>query len=294
MRVLIIGGTLFIGKHLAAALQAAGHEISVLHRGDSSRLSPGIRSLQADRNDPDAVARALSGQRFEVVFDNVYDWQRGTTADQVAATARACDSDALERYVFMSSVGAFVPGLDLSDDAPLVPDDCPELYPRNKAMSERALFAMSGFPAVTLRPPFVYGPENPFNREQFFWDRLSRGLPLEIPEDGSRLMQFVYVKDIVWAALRILERPAAVGRAFNLGNAEAISQVDAVRAIARATHAEPEMIFKPRGQAEFAEYFDLPPITMRIDAARQVLGFEPTSFAAGLQETYDWWRSRRS
>ena len=69
----------------------------------------------------------------------------------------------------------------------------------------------SGLPVVTLRPPFVYGPENPFYREQYFWDRLRLGRPIIIPGDGRRLMQFVYVKDLVSACLSAMETPGIAG-----------------------------------------------------------------------------------
>ena len=55
---------------------------------------------------------------------------------------------------------------------------------------------------VTLRPPFIYGSGNPYYREAFFWDRLRAGRPLILPSDGHRLMQFVYVKDLVGFALK--------------------------------------------------------------------------------------------
>ena len=131
----------------------------------------------ADRNDPGALQAALRGQNFEVVFDNVYDWERGTTAAQVEATAQGVSGDRLHRYIFMSSVAAYGDGLNHHEGDALAPDDHPEPYVRNKAMSERALFRMhqrNGFPVVTLRPPFMYGPENPFYREAFFWDRIAR------------------------------------------------------------------------------------------------------------------------
>jgi nucleoside-diphosphate-sugar epimerase len=65
----------------------------------------------------------------------------------------------------------------------------------------------TGLPLVTFRPPFVYGPGNPFYREQFFWDRLRAGRPLIIPGDGYRLMQFVYVNDLVEALIRAMSEP---------------------------------------------------------------------------------------
>ena len=180
MRILILGGTLFIGRRLATRLVDSGHDVTILHRSASTKPPQGTAALIADRNDAASVRRALAGRQFEAVFDNVYDWERGTTGEQVAATAQACAGDALSRYVFMSSVAAYGQGLHHSEDDPLAPPDDPDPYVRNKADSERALFEMharDGFPAVTLRPPFVYGPENPFYREAFFWDRLRDDRP---------------------------------------------------------------------------------------------------------------------
>jgi len=65
-----------------------------------------VENMMADRNDAASLREALSGRRFEVVFDNVYDWERGTTAAQVEATVRACGGDRLNRYIFLSSVAA--------------------------------------------------------------------------------------------------------------------------------------------------------------------------------------------
>src|SRR5438309_1962247 len=132
MRVLVIGGTLFIGRLLAEELLRAGHRVSVLHRNAKAQLPDTVESIIADRNDPEAVRAALAGKRFDAVFDNVYDWQRGTTAEQIEAAARACANDGLERYVFMSSVAAFPLGLDHPDNDPLVLRDDPNSYARNK------------------------------------------------------------------------------------------------------------------------------------------------------------------
>ena len=109
----------------------------------------------------------------------------------------------LQRYIYMSSVAAYGDGLNHHEGDALAPDNHPDPYVRNKAMSERALFRMhqrNGLPVVTLRPPFVYGPENPYYREAFFWDRIRDNRPDHHPGDGRRLMQFVYVKDLISAA----------------------------------------------------------------------------------------------
>src|SRR5215813_7329486 len=236
MNCLVIGGTQFIGRLMVAELLKQGHAVTVLHRKPKHNLGRRVKNIMADRNDPKAMKAALAGSSFEVVFDNVYDWEHGTTAAHVEGTVRALNGP-LQRYIFMSSVAAYGDGLNHHEGDALAPDDAPDLYSRNKAMSERALFRLHqriGLPVVTLRPPYVYGPGNPFYREAFFWDRLRAGRPIILPGDGRRLMQFVYIKDLIKACLRAMDCPAAIGHAFNIANARPLSQAEVVEAIAKA------------------------------------------------------------
>jgi len=304
MKSLVIGGTLFIGRTLVSELLKRGHEVWVLHRRREHNLGKKVGNITADRNDAEAVRQALANQKFELVFDNAYDWERGTTAFHVEAMARAA-GDKLHRYVFMSSVAAYGDGLNHHEGDALAPDDHPDSYVRNKAMSERALFRLrqrNGLPVSTLRPPFIYGHGNPFYREAFFWDRMRDGRPIVIPGDGRRLMQFVYIKDLVEACLRVVEEPAAVGHAFNIANPRPITQSEAVQFFADAAGKKPnitrvarERIVHTGGQVMagprlyFGQYFDVPPITMVVTKAQRVLHSRPTDFLTGLKETYRWY-----
>jgi 2'-hydroxyisoflavone reductase len=303
MKVLVIGGTLFIGRRLVAELVKAEHSVAILHRRSKHKFSKRVENLVADRNDAAAVRRAIGERRFDVVYDNVYDWERGTTAEQVEATAHAMGNH-LKRYIFLSSVAAYGDGLNHYESDPLAPDNHSEQYVRNKAMTERALLRLhrrSGFPVVTLRPPFVYGPENPFYREAFFWDRMRAGRPIIVPGDGTRLMQFIHVKDLVQALIRAMEVDEAVGEAFNAANPKALTQVEAVREMARAAGKKPELVRVPReriaaagGSAMtdpmyFGEYLDVAPITENVSKLQRVLGVKPVSFETGLRETYRWY-----
>ena len=110
MKVLVIGGTLFIGKLLVEELLKGGHTVAILHRKSKHDFGKRVENITADRNDAQAIRGALSGRRFEAVFDNVYDWERGTTAEQVEATVRAA-GDRLTRYMFLSSVAPYGDGL---------------------------------------------------------------------------------------------------------------------------------------------------------------------------------------
>ena len=300
-RVLVIGGTQFIGKLLVTELVRAGHEVSILHRRPEHPFGKRVHSLQADRNNAESIRQAIGTLRFDAVFDNAYDWERGTTGPQVESTAQIFEGK-IGRYVFMSSVSAYGDGLNHHEGDALAPDDHPNPYVRNKAMSERALFRMyqrSGFPVVTLRPPFVYGPENPFYREAFFWDRFRAHRPVILPSDGHRLMQFVYVQDLVDLSLKVLELRNVIGHAFNTANPKAITQLELVTELARTAGVkDPEIVSVPRerihqagGQVSgqrlyFGSQYDLPAITEIITKAQRMLAFKPTEFVTGLKTEY--------
>ena len=303
LRTLVIGGTQFMGREIALRLAARGHDVTVLHRRGSHDLGGGIHNLQADRSDLRTLTRLLADHRFEAVFDLAYDWQKGTTADQVEAAARAC-GDELQRYVFMSSVAVYGSGTDRRESDPLAPDNHPNPYVMHKASTERALFRMhaaSGFPVTTIRPPFVHGPRQPFYREQFFWDRLLDGRAIVLPEDGETPMHWAYSIDVAGAAVRAIEVPEAAGEAFNVGYVEPVSQRSFVGALARTAGVEPTLVAVPREQIlaaggvliganlYFGEFLDPPPMTEVIEKAPRLLGFAPTPMDEALQTTFAWY-----
>ncbi len=307
-KILVIGGTQFIGKLLVEELLRAGHDVSILHRKPRHTLGKRVHNLQADRNKVEEIRTAIGKTRFDAVYDFAYDWEHGTTGAQVDATARLFDGR-VGRYIFMSSVAAYGDGLNHHEGDALAPDDHPNLYARHKATSERALFRLyqrTNFPVVTLRPPFVYGPGNPFYREAFFWDRFRAGRPVIVPSDGHRLMQFIYVSDLVDLAIRALNLRNAVGNAFNTANPRPISQHEVLVELARAAGIQnPRIVSVPRdainragGQAigeklYFGYYYDLPAITQIVTKAQRMLAFKPTEFSIGLKAAFAAYQKKR-
>ena len=213
------------------------------------------------------------------------------------------------RYVFVSSVAAYGDGLNHHEGDALAPDDHPDSYVRNKAMSERALFRLhqrTGFPVVTLRPPYVYGPGNPFYREAFLLgppasraqNRPSQRRP---PADAICLR-----RGSGEAGDESPDQANAVGHAFNAANARALTQHEVVNELARAAGTkERRMVSIPRdrilqsgGSAfgpklYFGYYFDLPAITQVITKAQRMLTFVRRSLRSGLKETYKYYLKQR-
>ena len=303
-QTLVIGGTSLIGRPLVEQLLARGDAVTILHRGQGTPFGSRVTERRADRGDPRAVRAALAGLSFDLVFDNVYDFQHGTTPDQVLGTAHAVGT--VERYLFMSSVAVYPPGGPVDEDAALVPDDFPNPYGVHKARSEEGLFAWQaagGCPVTTLRPAFVYGPDNPFEREAWFWDRMLAGRPVIVPEDGERTMQWILARDVAAATVAASEREEAAGRAFNLAGPP-ITQREYVEALAHAAGVEPRLVPVPRAVLEaaggqlfvpplyFGTYLDVPPLTVDTSRAEALLGFEPVPFHEGLRETFAWYRQQ--
>ena len=305
-RALVIGGTLFMGRALVEQLLARGDDVTILHRGTGTPFGDRVREVHADRNDAQAVEKALAAGGYDVVYDNVYDWQRRTTEAPVVAAARAV-RDRARRYVFTSSVAVYPDGTDGDETAPLVPTDHPNPYARDKAETERALFALQhdGGPAVTtLRPAFIYGAHNPFDREAFFWDRILAGRPIIVPEDGTGTMQWVHAEDVARAAVAAADADVAIGRAYNLAGYPPVTHAGFVETLARVAGREAQLVPVPRARLHeaggslfgpplyFGAYLDIPPITVRSDRVRDELGITLTPLEDGLRETFQWYRAQ--
>ena len=304
-RSLVIGGTSLIGRPLVEALLSRGDDVTILHRSSGTPFGDRVAELQADRNDPEAVGSVLAERSFDLVFDNVYDWERGTTAEQVTAAARAV-AGGFQRYVFTSSVAVYPDGGVFAEDAELVPASHPNPYRGQKAESERALFRLAeetGLQVSTLRPTFVYGPHNAFEREAFFWDRLVAGRPIILPEDGRRTMQWASAADVARAAVLAATTEAGANQAFNLAG-EPLTQAEYVRILARVAGVDAELVPVPREKLQaaggdlfgpplyFGVFLDIPPITVSGERVRDLLGLELTPLEAGLQETFEWYRAQ--
>ena len=302
-RVLVIGGTQLIGRALVEQLLARGDAVVLMHRSDSTPFGDRVTAIQCDRNDTVAVQSALAGERFDVVYDNVYDWQRGTTPEQVLAAARAT-APGLSRYVFTSSVAVYPTGGPYTEDSSLVPEDHPDVYGAQKANTERALFALGqneGVPVSSLRPAFIYGPHNAFDREAFFWDRLRDGRPIIIPDDGQATMQWVSAHDVARAAIFAATHDVAIGQAYNLGNYPPITQLDLVHLLARASGHTAQVVHVPRARIQqhggslmgppnyFGVYLDIPAITVNSARVTEQLGLTLTPLEDGMRETYAWY-----
>ncbi|GAB2979387.1 NAD-dependent epimerase/dehydratase family protein [Saccharothrix stipae] len=222
MRVLVLGGSWFLGRAVVDAALGAGHEVTTFRRGLTGDDVHGIRAVRGDRTDPDDLVRLASHGPWDVVIDT-----SGYVPREVLALARVLDR-VVHRYVFVSSVSAYAgwPTEPLTESSAVLdcPSDADRGYGRRgnpgpssygfaKAGCERAVAGVFGAErTMILRPGVILGPREYVGRLPWWLDRVRRGGRVLAPGDPARPIQPVDVRDVAVFALL----GARVAGAFNV------------------------------------------------------------------------------
>jgi nucleoside-diphosphate-sugar epimerase len=152
-------------------------------------------------------------------------------------------------------------------------------------------FKQYGLPAVSVRPFNIYGPgqvgEGAIHR---FIVQALRHEDITIHNDGSQIRAWCYVDDMVEGLLATLERPEAVGQAFNIGNPRSVVTIHNLASqIVQLSGSRSKLVFTDWNNADVE--LRIP----NIDKARKLLGFEPrVDLEEGLRRTIEWYRGRRA
>ena len=223
MRLLMLGGTEFVGRAVVESARARGWEVTVFHRG---RHAPpaGVRSLLGDRTAPDGLAALVEastagsgsgGGGWDVVVDT---WSAAPRA--VRDTARLL-ADKVGRYVYVSScsVYAWPPAAGYDEGAPLVEGASADAEQTDYARDKRGgeLAAVEAFGAdrsLLVRSGLILGPYENIGRLPWWLNRVARGGPVLAPGPRDLPLQYVDVRDLADWLLGAAER--GLGGAYNL------------------------------------------------------------------------------
>ncbi len=306
MRALLLGGTRFVGLRLLRALHAAGHQVTILNRGRRQvDLPSGIEKLEADRRDDAGMRRVLQGRArdFDVVFDAT-GYQRPNLEPVVDLLG-----ENISRYVFISSFAVYqrVQTFPIREDFPVVePGEKTgglDAYGADKVRCERYLLEMHrerGLPAVILRSPGIYGPENWMDdREGSYFARLEMGRKILIGGLGETLVHCGHIDDLAAACIAVAESPAAVGEVFNATGPEAITINGFIDAMAAAVGVVAQKVYLPYGEGRESIDGMLPYLSERcavhsIEKLNRMVGFWPLyDVKSGMAHTYAWWKQHR-
>ncbi len=271
MRILVMGGTRFVGKPLVASLQAAGHDLSLFTRGRQP-LPAGVEHLLGDRSEEAGLA-CLEGRRFDVIIDS----SGRSLEDSRRVIART--GVPTHRFVYVSSAGVYADSelWPLDEDSPTDPAS----RHAGKAETEDWLRA-EGIPFTSFRPTYIVGPGNYNPVESWFFDRIVQGRPVPLPGDGSTITQLGHVTDLAAAMARCIEVETATNRIYNCSGRQGVTFRGLVAAAARAAGRDPQSVeirsFDPAGldkKARKAFPLRLAHFLTDITRVRRELAWEP-------------------
>ncbi|WP_299954341.1 NAD-dependent epimerase/dehydratase family protein [uncultured Modestobacter sp.] len=202
MRLLVLGGTRFLGRHVVTAALARGHEVATLTRGVSGPPPVGARVLIGDRDDPAALPAALDGWSPQLVVDT--SCQTRSAAEHAAAALAD-----VAGYAFVSSLNAYrnwPPGPIAGEGEPTWDTD-EEAYGPDKAHAERVLSAALGDRFLTARAGLIVGPHDPLYRLGWWLDRIAAGGRVVVPADSlDQPIALVDARDLAGWLVQMAER----------------------------------------------------------------------------------------
>lgn len=301
-RLLVIGGTGFVGSHLCRVAGESGYSITSLSLNPAGRPIHGVQYRNADLGDAGAVKGALGDGRFEYVVNcgGYIDhrlFRDGGRAliqrhfDGLQNVIECLDRGCLIRFVQLGSSDEYgsarAPQREDMREAPIAP------YSLAKVAAShflQMLWRTEKFPAVTLRLFLTYGPGQDARR---FIPQLVRGclaggrFPVS---GGAQLRDFCYVGDVTQGILRAFDVGAACGEVINLASGAPVTiraVIEQVRAL--IGRGEPEFGRIPYRPGENKELY------ADISRAKSILGWSPrTDLATGLRRTVEFYEEKRS
>ena len=212
MRVLVLGGTRFLGRALVESLLERNYEPTLFNRGlTEPELFPDVEKLRGDRS---SDLSALEGREWDAVLD---------VAAYLPADVRR-STDALRdcgRYVFVSSISVYadmsVPPEEGAEVLSLEPgqedDESEETYGGRKAAGEQIVVEAFGDSALVVRPGLIVGPHDPTGRFTYWPHRVARGGEVLAPGSPDDLVQFIDVRDL--AGWTVKATAKGLGGTFN-------------------------------------------------------------------------------
>jgi len=209
LRILVLGGTGFIGPHMVRYILDRGHEVTLFNRGRTNTdLFPEVENLIGDRNDD---LESLKGRSWDICFDN--------NASRIPWVELSTDvlRDSVDRYFYVSSRSAYsdLSSVPMHAEAPTwtyetagVPRGADRMrlpYGLQKALCERRVQEVFGERSCIVRPGLIIGPGDPTFRFTYWPVRIEQGGEVLAPSDGTDPIQIIDVRDLTEWMVRLAE-----------------------------------------------------------------------------------------
>jgi len=247
MKLLVLGGTRFVGRAVIDDALARGWEVTALNRGQTGSAPQRVTSLRADRTSPPALVEALGEATWDLAVDT---WSGAPAVAGLAATALA---GKVSRYGYVSSGSVYTWGTHVDESSPLVDAD-PEAadgeYPELKRGAEVAV--LRAFPdAILARAGLILGPHEDIGRLPWWLRRIAAGGRVVAPGRPDRPLQYVDARDLATWLLDGLAagRTGAVDVVSRSGHATTQQLLDAC---VHATGSDAELVWFTDAEIEAA------------------------------------------
>ncbi|HNV58934.1 MAG TPA: NAD-dependent epimerase/dehydratase family protein [Rhodoferax sp.] len=232
-KILVLGGTVFLGRHVVDAALARGCEVTVFNRGQHQVCF--ARTVEQLRGNRDSDLSALQGRHFDAVIDC-----SGYTPAQLQRTVEAL-GDRVGHYVFVSTISVyagFPPGLVYDETVPVT--QSADGYGGSKARAEEVIQAALPGRVTVLRPGLIVGPHDPTGRFTYWPLRMARGGTVLAPGRPDRPVQCIDARDLAaWCVQLALLRKAGV---FH-GVGPSGTMADLLQACQASTDAETQLVW---------------------------------------------------
>ncbi len=207
MRLLVLGGTKFLGRAIVDAAVAGGHELTLFNRGETN--ADLFREVEQVHGDRDGGLDALAGREWDAVVDTCGYFPRIVRQSAEALVER------VGAYCFISSVSVYADHSGpVDEDSPVgtLEDEAAEefgaeheRYGPFKALCEQVVQGTYDKRALVVRPGLIVGPHDPSGRFTYWPHRLGRGGEVLAPGPPERLAQFIDVRDLAEWIVRLLD-----------------------------------------------------------------------------------------
>lgn len=301
MKILILGGTVFLGRHLVSAAKNAGHELTLFNRGNHPQTDETIEQIRGDRN---ADLDILLDRKWDAVIDTC-----GMKPDEVVLSA-AKMSNCCQTYVYISSISAYEnfrkEGTTEHDATKLTPRDKEQDYGSDKAWCEKAVLEhVPETRALIIRPGLLVGRYDPTDRFTYWVRRIAQGGQVLAPGRPEREIQFIDIRDCAEWIIRLLE--AKIHGTFNLtGPFYPYTMGEFLRACVAESGSNAELVWasdQELAETKVTPWTELPfwlPETdidhrglMKVDSLKaQNTGLSYRAVHETIGDTLDWDKSR--
>jgi 2'-hydroxyisoflavone reductase len=300
MRLLVIGGTRFVGRHVVASALERGHDVTIFHRGaGDDHLFPEAQHLHGDRN---VDLSALGAGRWDATVDvSAY-----LPAQVSALGAALADRGGAHVYVSSISVYAPPPGPGLTEDAelielpdPTVTEVTDDTYGGLKVLCERRAAQIYGDDLLVIRPTYVVGPFDYTWRFPYWLGRIAAGGQVLCPGPADAPMQVIDGRDQADFIIRLLEQKqsgvfhtASPRPPFSLGDLLAAVVQEIAPAGTTLTWGDPaRLLAAGAGEEAFPLWEGKPDNTLAVDpSAAYDAGLAPRPLAETIRDTWQWMR----